>query len=393
LATGKELQSLREHPDSVVCVRYDESSQLAFTVSKCFIKVWDLRESPNKFVKTMSSNGITEFSATTRQGDGAGEPRIHEVQLNSHGTKLFSTCAQIVRVWDLRMFHAIGKLNSNHQSNITCMAVEDTPDGYITVVTGSKDRYLKVFDFPDGAGGCILPRCTFEPPHLDGVSAIALNRSLLFSASRDGNIKQWDLKCDLGKNLNSNHTAHKDSVLSLHIADQFGLNCDLPRPTFNRNAGMSSAPSNSSPLLISSCKGGRIKLWDAQSFTPVAEIKAHQASVHSVYSNSSFIFTGSSYVFLLVPDRFTQQTNRFVCSFRFVTETARSACGDVAPARIRRRITTRISSAWFNRCLFDFVFAASLSSSICTNNPQQIDSLLSPFFFTLTLPYLTHFHG
>lgn len=242
----------------------------------------------------MSSNGITEFCPTSRQGEGAGESRIHEVQLNPQGTKLFSTCLQIVRVWDLRMFHAIGKLNSNHQSNITCMAVEDSPDGYITVVTGSKDRYLKVFDFPDGAGGCILPRCTFEPPHLDGVSAVALHKSLLFSASRDGNIKQWDLQSDLGKNLNSNHTAHKDSVLSLHIADRFSANCDLPRlqgSSYGRNNGQANL------MLVSGCKGGRIKLWDAHSFTPLAEIKAHQASVHSVYSNSSFIFTASSYVF------------------------------------------------------------------------------------------------
>lgn len=300
LTTGKELQSLRDHPDSVVCVRYDESAHLAFTVSKCFIKVWDLRESSNKFVKTLSSNGITEFGPTTRQGDGAGEPRIHEVQLNPQGTQLFSTCSQIVRVWDLRVFHAIGKLNSNHQSNITCMAVDGASNRHTTVVTGSKDRYLKVFDLDDGVSGCILPLFTFEPPHLDGVSAVALHQSMLFSASRDGNIKQWDLQGEAGRNLSSNHMAHKESVLSLHIADRFGANCDLPRMGSSSRFAPNAIAKTVAPLLVSSCKGGRIKLWDAQSFTPVAEIKAHQASVHSVYSNSSLIFTASSYVFVLV---------------------------------------------------------------------------------------------
>ena len=275
LETGKELQSLRDHSDAVVCVRYDETNHLAFTVSKCVIKVWDVRESPVRCVKTMGSNGISELGNLCRQGEGSNDPSILDVQLSNSGFVLFSTCSQIVRIWDLRMFYAVGKLNSNHQSKITCLAVEDTHGGCINVVTGSKDHYVKVFNYTDGTKGCFSPRCTLEPPHCDGLSSLALHQSVLYSASRDGCIKQWDVNTE--RNMCTKTGAHKDSVLALHIAAKFSVTASFQKP-----------------VVVSGCKGGRLKLWDSHSLYPIGEFQAHQAAIHSVYSNSSFIFTGSS---------------------------------------------------------------------------------------------------
>lgn len=53
LHTGKELQSMSDHPDAVSVVRYNEYNRLAFSVSKSYIKVWDPRDSPARCIKTL----------------------------------------------------------------------------------------------------------------------------------------------------------------------------------------------------------------------------------------------------------------------------------------------------------------------------------------------------
>lgn len=55
LATGRQVQSLAGHPNNVVCVRYSEVAQLVFSVSSAFVKVWDLRDSAARCVKTLRS--------------------------------------------------------------------------------------------------------------------------------------------------------------------------------------------------------------------------------------------------------------------------------------------------------------------------------------------------
>lgn len=53
LHTGREIQSLEDHPDSVVKVVYNEYIRLAFSVSKSIIKVWDTRENPARCIKIL----------------------------------------------------------------------------------------------------------------------------------------------------------------------------------------------------------------------------------------------------------------------------------------------------------------------------------------------------
>lgn len=97
-----------------------------------------------------------------------GETKIFDIQLSPYGTTLFSTCGHIVRFWDLRMFYCVGKLNTGHQANIICMAVEEAGVDNNLVVTGSKDHYVKVFEVMEGIGGIHNPRNTLNPPHYDG---------------------------------------------------------------------------------------------------------------------------------------------------------------------------------------------------------------------------------
>lgn len=53
LECGMEIQSMTGHPNNVEVVRYCESSRLLFSVSSAYVKVWDLRESPSRCIKTL----------------------------------------------------------------------------------------------------------------------------------------------------------------------------------------------------------------------------------------------------------------------------------------------------------------------------------------------------
>lgn len=52
LSSGQEILTLGSHPNNVTAVRYCEESQLAYTVSTYFIKVWDVRQA--NCVKTLT---------------------------------------------------------------------------------------------------------------------------------------------------------------------------------------------------------------------------------------------------------------------------------------------------------------------------------------------------
>lgn len=51
LNNGKEIQTLAGHPNSVVAIKYDEYTQLVFSVTSSYVRVWDMRLS--KCIKTL----------------------------------------------------------------------------------------------------------------------------------------------------------------------------------------------------------------------------------------------------------------------------------------------------------------------------------------------------
>ncbi|XP_032305233.1 WD repeat-containing protein wdr-5.2-like [Coturnix japonica] len=48
------------------------------------------------------------------------------------------------------------------------------------------------------------------------------------------------------------------------------------------------------PMLLSAYRGGVIKVWNVDNFSPVGEIKGHDSPINAICTNSKHIFTASS---------------------------------------------------------------------------------------------------
>ncbi|XP_078586006.1 kinesin-like protein KIF21A isoform X2 [Branchiostoma floridae x Branchiostoma japonicum] len=198
LVTGQEIMTLPGHPNNVVAVRYCSYTGLVFSVSTYFVKVWDIRASSAKCVKTLTSAGqlvtSTASSTTTRTlSMPAGETQINDIRLNRSGSRLYAAAGNTIRVWDLNKFQTIGKLTGGHSAAVMVMATEDQEHDTPIVVSGSKDHYIKVFEVPENMTGSINAKYNLEPPHYDGIQSLAIMGDFLFSGSRDTCIKKWDL--------------------------------------------------------------------------------------------------------------------------------------------------------------------------------------------------------
>uniref|UniRef100_A0A493TQH8 Kinesin family member 21A n=1 Tax=Anas platyrhynchos platyrhynchos TaxID=8840 RepID=A0A493TQH8_ANAPP len=271
LVTGQEIMSLGGHPNNVVSIKYCNYTSLVFTVSTSYIKVWDIRDSA-KCVRTLTSSGqampgdVCSGSTNRTVTIPAGENQINQIALNPTGTFLYAAAGNSVRMWDLKRFQSTGKL-TGHQGPVMCLTVERISNGQDLIVTGSKDHYIKMFDVTEGALGSVSPTHNFEPPHYDGIEALAIMGDNLFSGSRDNGIKKWDLaQKDL---LQQVPNAHKDWVCALSL---------LP-------AG--------APVLLSGCRGGILKLWNVDTFAQIGEMKGHDSPINAICTNSSHIFTAA----------------------------------------------------------------------------------------------------
>ncbi|XP_051932198.1 kinesin-like protein KIF21B isoform X4 [Hippocampus zosterae] len=271
LVTGQEIATLKGHPNNVVSVKYCPSSGLVFSVSTSFIKVWDIRDS-TKCVRTLTSSGQVVSGdacagATTRTITFAhGECQINQIALNPSGCVLYAATGNTVRIWDLNRMQAMGKL-TGHIGSVMCLTVGQSLLGKDQVITGSKDHYVKVFDVAEGTAGNVGPAHNFEPPHYDGIECLAVQGDVLFSGSRDNGIKKWDLEQqELSQQI---PIAHKDWVCALAYVP-------------------------GRPLLLSGCRGGMLKVWNVDNFTPIGEVKGHDSPINAICTNSRQIFTASS---------------------------------------------------------------------------------------------------
>uniref|UniRef100_A0A673LDL0 Kinesin family member 21B n=1 Tax=Sinocyclocheilus rhinocerous TaxID=307959 RepID=A0A673LDL0_9TELE len=270
LVTGQEIVTLRGHPNNVVSVKYCSNSSLVFTVSTLYIKVWDIRDSA-KCVRTFTSSGQVVSgdacaSTTTRTITTAqGEYQINQIALNPSGSVLYAAAGNTVRTWDLNRMQATGKL-TGHIGSVMCLTVGSSGGGKDQVITGSKDHYVKIFDVVEGTQGNIGPAHNFEPPHYDGIECLAIHGDVLFSGSRDNGIKKWDLgQHELIQQIPN---AHKDWVCALAFVP-------------------------GRPMLLSACRGGMLKVWNVDNFTPIGEIKGHDSPINAICTNSKQIFTAS----------------------------------------------------------------------------------------------------
>ncbi|XP_045884817.1 kinesin-like protein KIF21B isoform X13 [Micropterus dolomieu] len=271
LVTGQEIVTLKGHPNNVVSVKYCPSSCLVFSVSTSYIKVWDIRDSA-KCVRTFTSSGqVVSGDAcagtTTRTITFAqGECQINQIALNPSGSVLYAAAGNTVRMWDLNRMQGMGKL-TGHIGSVMCLTVGQSLLGKDQVITGSKDHYVKVFDVAEGTMGNVGPAHNFEPPHYDGIECLAVQGDVLFSGSRDNGIKKWDLEQqELTQQIPN---AHKDWVCALAYVP-------------------------GRPMLLSACRGGMLKVWNVDNFTPIGEVRGHESPINAICTNSRQIFTASS---------------------------------------------------------------------------------------------------
>ncbi|XP_037623410.1 kinesin-like protein KIF21A isoform X5 [Sebastes umbrosus] len=268
LVTGQEIMSLAGHPNNVVSVRY--SSSLVFTVSTCYIKVWDIRDSA-KCIRILTSSGQVNTSDVTSSNTSrtvtipAGENQINQISLNPNGTVLYAAAGNSVRVWDLRRFASTGKL-TGHLGPVMCLTVDQSGNNQDLVISGSKDHYIKLFDVTEGSLGSIGPTHNFEPPHYDGIESLVIQGNILFSGSRDNGIKKWDL--DRKDLLQQVPNAHRDWVCALGVVP-------------------------GSPALLSGCRGGVLKLWHTDTLGTLGELRGHDSPINGIATNSSHLFTAS----------------------------------------------------------------------------------------------------
>lgn len=132
-----------------------------------------------------------------------------------------------------------------------------------------QDHYIKVFSVPYGSCGLLTPSADLQPPHYDGIESLALREHTLFSGSRDTCIKKWNLAMPHQENVINN--AHRDWIQGL---------CLLP---------------NSGPAqyLLSGCRAGTLKLWNADDCAQLGDAQAHTSAINAVRTNGNLVFTAS----------------------------------------------------------------------------------------------------
>ncbi|KAL3314041.1 hypothetical protein Ciccas_007354 [Cichlidogyrus casuarinus] len=238
-----ETLTIRGHTNSVNKAKFHpEDPNMLFTVCAFFACMWDMREL-QKPVHVLSSRGtsssrmpeLSSFMNIRQNVCPPGESIISDISLN--GNQLLMAAATTVRLWDMRRPSALGFL-SGHQGAVTVLHGQQS-ESDLLLATGSKDHTVRLFELNPYSCGCLSPVLELEPPHYDGVEAVVLDReNRLFSSSRDGMLKAWQLSREGGLTatpLFSLHKAHKDSS-QLAMAETF---------------------------LVSGCRSGCLKVWNA----------------------------------------------------------------------------------------------------------------------------------
>ncbi|XP_055632289.1 kinesin-like protein KIF21B isoform X3 [Toxorhynchites rutilus septentrionalis] len=268
LRSGSTPHCLTGHLGPVVAVECDRPNNLLFSASGAFVKVWDLRESNIRPIITLCSSGSVLPANASLSDLIPGECSITALKLGASG-KLYTAASDKVRIWDLRTFSCLGRLSGGHQAAVMCLTAWEGPNNTDLVATGSKDHYVKVFEV-NSTGGNVPPLLNLEPPHYDGVQALAVAKDAtgvdaeLFSGSRDSGIKRWDLRNgELKQSLNN---AHKGWVSGMAIYGD---------------------------ILLSSCRGGVIRLWNVKNCDSLAEMKTDQ-SINDIVTNDNRVFTASN---------------------------------------------------------------------------------------------------
>lgn len=146
---------LSSHPGPVIGIEHDSKLNVLYAASGAFVRVWDLRTSNVKPIKTLCSSGNTLSGTSILSAVNPGESPITALSLGASGN-LYTAASDKVRFWDMRTYSCLGKLSGGHQAAVMCVSSWEGPNNTDFVATGSKDHYVKVFEVPS-SGGLVNP--------------------------------------------------------------------------------------------------------------------------------------------------------------------------------------------------------------------------------------------
>lgn len=209
-----------------------------------------------------------------------------------------------LKVWDLSSNMCIGNL-IGHTGWVRSVQI----DNY-SVISGSGDCTMKHWDTSTLDSGICTSDMEFTG-HSGGVSALQFAQGVLVSGSADTTIKQWDMRT--GTNIQTLRTSRsiRDDSCDTLIYGGSTINRDLPYTTAEFQ-GWSETAIEPVDQVVSNTGGavcsiyfwehalaggygdGVIRLWDLRAGTYHRELTGHSASVTAVQFDSNYIFSGST---------------------------------------------------------------------------------------------------
>lgn len=94
------------HAGPAVAIEHDPKSNLLFSACGAFVRVWDLRTSNTKAVKTLCSSGNTLSGNANIGLTQSGESPVTALSLGASGN-LYVAASDKVRIWDLRRYYIV----------------------------------------------------------------------------------------------------------------------------------------------------------------------------------------------------------------------------------------------------------------------------------------------
>ncbi|XP_072939722.1 kinesin-like protein KIF21B [Epargyreus clarus] len=180
------------------------------------VRLFDCRT--NAPVATLWSSGASGANAAVR----GGETAVTALALAAPD-RLYTAAADKIRLWDLRMLECVFKTWSGHAAAVMCAAWAPLAGGD-RLATGSRDHCVRVLDLhPNNGGWEVNNRRLLEPPHYDGVQALALHGDALYSGSRDSSLKCWSLTDN--SLTHSVMNAHKGWVTGVCVSGGWLASC------------------------------------------------------------------------------------------------------------------------------------------------------------------------
>nr|CBN80889.1 Kinesin-like protein KIF21B [Dicentrarchus labrax] len=266
LVTGQEIVTLKGHPNNVVSVKYCPSSCLVFSVSTSYIKVWDIRDSA-KCIRTLTSSGqVVSGDAcagtTTRTITFAqGECQINQIALNPSGTVLYAAAGNTVRMWDLNRTRSVVQLYT-----VTRL---DKKTGQNT------HTHTHTHTF-----------CT----HTVLVEAVFYSLSDTGSASSVEKVNK-ESSGVMWQEVLCQHQGFRANTHHSHRYQRGKSVCQIPNAHKDWVCALAYVPGR--PMLLSACRGGMLKVWNVDNFTPIGEVRGHDSPINAICTNSRQIFTAS----------------------------------------------------------------------------------------------------